>query len=410
MSQSSMQSSELQPGSIDPSFGKNGVITPPTSSDRARAIAVAEDGTLTYAVSTSKAFWLCRTLANGEPDITLAGSGRVKFEFSEYLSSIPRRVLLQKNRKVVLIGNVQTSFFTGLPAVMGINEDGTPDRELPEHVLKLPLGHEDDVMGTYPSDGCLQEDGKILLTFGYTVDSEEVALLIRLKSNGETDPTFGIERGSVKVRFEGKDTKIASVVIQKDGRIIVGGTLHESKDGKSLSQLALARYEPNGRLDQTFGNKGYVVLKSPLNQTTNMRKLVLQEDKLVCVGVVSTAVGYECLLMRFNADGSPDPEFNGGNPVFTKIGKQWSEWTTAVVQSDNKIVVAGTTYDPIPDLILGRFNADGTPDTNFAGGGWVKYPASAPQEVVIQKSTGRIIIAGEGRTHTFVPRVYGFLG
>lgn len=410
MSQDSTDSIALQPGTLDPSFAEDGVITAP---GQVRTIAVDENGTLTYAIFSSAEFLVYRALSDGSPDGSFGENGFVRGTFADGIyQSMPRRVLLQKDRKTVLIGNAQTSMGNGNPAVTRFNENGSPDLAFGTRVLPFPR---DDVIQTGLADGCLQEDGKILLTFGYLMISEgtviyEAGLLIRLNSDGELDTDFCAGRGFVEVRFKGQDTTIASVVVQSDGTIIVGGHFNRSKDGRGFNTLALAGYKPDGQLDQGFGEDGYVTLNPTDHNSTSTRlkKLVLQQDKLVCAGSALTDMGIECLLMRFNANGSPDLQFNRGNPVFTYFDFMGSTWDTVAVQSDNKIVVSGQIYKvPNNPFILGRFNADGTPDASFAGGGFLNsYPGSGWGSV-IQKKTGRIIIAGSSYN---VNGVYGFLG
>ncbi len=55
----------------------------------------------------------------------------------------------------------------------------------------------------------------------------------------------------------------AALLIQANGKIVLGG---DSRQNASAIDFALARYDSNGRLDQTFGEQGKVLTSvSPSN-------------------------------------------------------------------------------------------------------------------------------------------------
>src|SRR5207247_780832 len=73
-------------------------------------------------------------------------------------------------------------------------------------------------------------------------------------------------------------------------------------------------------------------------------------------------------IVRYNADGSLDTNFNGSGIVLTPVG-----WANSVaIQADGKIIVGGGKFGSTP---LVRYNADGSLDTSFNGTGIVSTPA-----------------------------------
>src|SRR3954471_21842131 len=72
--------------------------------------------------------------------------------------------------------------------------------------------------------------------------------------NVVSDTTFG-GTGTVFTDVSGQSHKARGVLIQPDGKILVGGT---GGDGPHYF-FVLARYNPNGSLDPTFGNGGKIV-------------------------------------------------------------------------------------------------------------------------------------------------------
>jgi len=75
---------------------------------------------------------------------------------------------------------------------------------------------------------------------------------VALAAPGDLDPTFGTG-GTVITSFGGSDVASA-VVVQPDGKLVVAGRTNIA--GNTV--FALARYNPNGGLDPTFGTGGLV--------------------------------------------------------------------------------------------------------------------------------------------------------
>ena len=108
--------------------------------------------------------------------------------------------------------------------------------------------------------------------------------------------------------------------------------------------------------------------------------------------------------MRYNSDGSLDTSFGGGDgKVITPIGGGDEPGNSVTLQPDGKIVVAGYSFNGTNnDFALVRYNADGTLDTTFGGGdGNVVTPIGTNQDVgysVTVQPDGKIVVAGYSRT------------
>jgi uncharacterized delta-60 repeat protein len=196
----------------------------------------------------------------------------------------------------------------------------------------------------------------------------------RFNANGSVDTTFG-NRGKV-VATTGS---IRGVVIQPaDGKIVIvgyGGTL--------------SRYNPNGTLDTTFGTGGSVTIS--FGSSTVVEALALQADGKLVVSGGDTTSSMTWELARFNSNGTLDTTFDstGPNPgtVVTTFATANNEVfglaiypTTGADTADyGKIVAAGSNSgNPSPvypnQPALARYNADGTPDTTFGQSGQVVTP------------------------------------
>lgn len=134
--------------------------------------------------------------------------------------------------------------------------------------------------------------------------------------------------------------------------------------GTSLAQTS-------GEIDALFGTSGYVVTDHVLGTGEVFNDLIaLEDDKLLMVGFVNDA-NQDLLLARYNADGSLDATFgnNGKAIVDLTIGGD-EQATAATVLFDGKILVTGGMDNGgTIDAFILRLNEDGTVDNSFGTGG-----------------------------------------
>jgi uncharacterized delta-60 repeat protein len=148
----------------------------------------------------------------------------------------------------------------------------------------------------------------------------------------------------------------------------------------TLALVQVASATP-GDLDPTFGTGGKVLtaFAEPTNthNYATAHAVALQADgKIIVVGHLVRQEGppffnayVDFALARYNPDGSLDPGFGSGGKVTTDFDGHWDEAYAVAVQSDGKIVVAGTSTG---DFALARYNTDGSLDAGFNSGGKVR--------------------------------------
>ena len=204
----------------------------------------------------------------------------------------------------------------------------------------------------------------------------------------------------------------SSVVIQSDGKIIVGGTVFGINGGTTLDDFVVVRYNPDGSLDSTFDGDG-VLRSSTTNKIEFGKAITVQSDgKIIIVGatsgdVVNGILEYKFAINRYNADGTMDSTFNGNGVVSTTIntptsGVAANDYANAVVvQSDGKILVAGSaglnnTSTAPRDFAIVRYNSDGSLDTSFDFDGIATTTFSDTSEIRSIKllADGKILAAG----------------
>jgi uncharacterized delta-60 repeat protein len=223
-------------------------------------------------------------------------------------------------------------------------------------------------------------------------------VLGRFNTDGTLDPSFGSD-GKVTTDFGRKGGEAAlGIAIQADGKIVAVGYAGSHRDYRLSSgrnpRFALARYNPDGTLDTTFGGDGRV--------TTDMfdgarwrieaaNALAVQADgKIVVAGTAGVRGG----LVRYQTDGTLDASFGDGGKILDDFA---SQFTSVAIQADGKVVAAGASV--APDFALARYNPDGTLDPGFGDGGWVttrfdECCSWAFANSVSLQADGKIIAAG----------------
>ena len=133
--------------------------------------------------------------------------------------------------------------------------------------------------------------------------------------------------------------------------------------------------------------------------------LAIQSDgKLVAAGSSYTGTQDVFALVRYNTDGSLDTTFNTTGIVTTAIGTVGGEAYALAIQSNGKLVVAGTSYSGIPSAFtLVRYNPDGSLDPTFNTTGIVTTPIGTIADLafaLVIQANGKLVAAGSSDTGT----------
>jgi uncharacterized delta-60 repeat protein len=218
-------------------------------------------------------------------------------------------------------------------------------------------------------------DNKIVVADNYTKGSNNLMGLVRYNADGSLDSTFG-SGGVMNSQVSGGAYAAAlypHAGTANDGKIVaIGGS-------------SLARFNPNGSLDTTFGKRGVVTLTFSANNGNNAGAVIIQPN-----GQIVVEGGDE--LARYNANGTLDTGFGSGG---TATVPQMAFAGDFALQADGKFVVGGSSGSS-NDWVLDRFNSNGTLDTTFNSAGPVPgtvtitftAPANLLLGVAIYPSTG----------------------
>lgn len=234
----------------------------------------------------------------------------------------------------------------------------------------------------------LQADGKILAAGFALKGTKNTFALARYASDGSIDTGFG-ENGKATTAI-GSASEAQALALQPDGKIVVGGFAFDGN--KNI--FALVRYHSNGTIDTGFGNGGIVT--TAVAESGKIKAVVVQSDGKIVVGGFSLSnFSNKFTLARYNSNGTLDTAFATSGIEITAFSGA-SEITSLAIQSDGKVVAAGFANGALNDFALARYSSNGILDTSFDTDGKVSIVEVSAQEIhgVIVQSDGKIVAGG----------------
>src|SRR4026207_1851182 len=197
----------------------------------------------------------------------------------------------------------------------------------------------------------IQADGKLVVVGTIYQDndfSDEDFAVARHNPDGTLDKTLG-GGGKVQADFPGLAAVASSVVVQPDGKIVVAGGAFPLFT--FLGDFKVVRYNRNGSLDTSFGDGGIVTTIFPAGSYAF--DVALQADgKIIAAGTVfvdfnpGDSSDTDFALARYNPDGTPDGTFGTGGQVTTDFLGNEDDAFSVLIQPDGKIVAVGSANDP----------------------------------------------------------------
>ncbi len=235
----------------------------------------------------------------------------------------------------------------------------------------------------------LQNDGKILVGGISKSPLNYDFGIARLNTDGTVDTGFNTV--GWKATSFGNQEAVNSIIVQGSGKIVAGGWTNAF----SYRDFALARYHANSTLDTSFNTDG-LLTTTFVSGSSEVKSILQQPDgKFICAGAVGTVTDFA--LARYSVDGVLDTTFGLQGIVTTPIGAANEEAFAALLQPDGKIVLAGYSDIGSDDFALVRYNTDGSLDTTFSGDGKVTTTIGSGADIIFGcalQSDGKIVATG----------------
>ncbi len=322
-------------GSIDSTFGQNGKVTTNIgSNDFAHATTLQSDGKIIVAGvagGTTNVFALLRYQENGSPDNSFGLNGKAFNSFPGSTGSTAYTVQIQADEKILIAGT--TFIGSGKDyAVARYNPDGIIDTSFSgDGKFALDIGDGYDEVTSI----AVQNDGKILLT-GPAAGNNHDIVIVRLLPDGTPDTTFQIG-GIGKTDLNGGHDEGRCILVLPNQKILTGGV---AENGPNF-HFALVRHHPDGTLDSTFGVAGKVVTAFS-NNSDYLKSVTVQPDgKIVAAGYFQQQSNHVFAIARYNPDGSPDNTFGSSGKVITDVATGTDVAYAVAMHPGGNIIVGG---------------------------------------------------------------------
>jgi uncharacterized delta-60 repeat protein len=284
-------------GTLDATFGTNGVVTTPVDGLFGRRIVLQPDGKFvvgcgTYYAGSYGVAVVVRYNPNGTLDATFGTSGITTLSGFQNIGEI----LVQTDGKLLVAGDTGSGSNRNI-FVLRHNPNGTLDSGFGANgIVQTDVDNQSNAVGGM----ALQPDGKIIVN-GENRNSANIVAsssIVRYNANGTLDNAFGAN-GIVRITESQSSSIAKALAIQQNGKILTAG----ERNGT----FALSRYNSDGTIDASFGTNGVVI--TPIGNYPEYDAIVsiaLQTDgKIVAVGSVksfATGLGTDVGLARYLGD------------------------------------------------------------------------------------------------------------
>jgi uncharacterized delta-60 repeat protein len=279
---------------------------------------------------------------------------------------------IQADGKILLAGTCGVGYFT----LVRYNSDGSLDSSFSgDGMLTTDIGSTDIANAV-----AVQADGKILLA-GYSrkqysnYSGDPNFALLRYNGDGSLDSSFTGD--GVLITDIGAYDEARSMALQPDGKIVLAG---RKENSRGEADFALVRYNSDGSLDNSFSGDGMQTTAVGSYWSYGQSVKLQANGKIVLAGTStnsrSSSGDIDFALARYNSDGSLDNSFSGDGILTTAVGSSEDNGMSVALQPDGKILLAGWSYTSSgTSFALARYNSDGSLDRSF---GSISAPNSAP--------------------------------
>jgi uncharacterized delta-60 repeat protein len=362
-------------GNVDQSFGVNGfsrIVNPLGSYNIVNALATDAGNNLFLSAIASRDLIVFKRDSIGNSDNTFGLSSSVTKSLNS--DGIRNSIATDSQNRILQVGSSSRNI-----ALIRYLPNGTLDSTFGTNgIVATQAGNN---WGDYATDVAVQPDGKIIIC-GQASRTGPTAydfVLVRYLPNGMLDTNFG-SNGITFTDF-GYYDKANALAIQPDGKIVVTG--EATYDG-----MVVARYLPDGALDTSFNHTGYL-LKDNNGLPLRGNKVLVQPDGKIVVGgnayVTSSGNDRDFAVFRCLADGTPDAGFAPGGLYTIDLSNGGDdELSCLALQPDGKVLLGGSAAGSFAliRLTMKELAVPGGPGKDQ---GYVLFPNPAGSEVFIQQ-------------------------
>ncbi len=382
-----------QDGTLDSSFGDNGKVVGDFSENtRFESMALQPDGKFITAGVRGLELMVTRFLPDGSLDVDFGTSG---FFYDDMdASAHGYKILIQDDGKILVFGTVRVASSKFALLAMRLLADGSDY----DTSFGTDGKYINQISGSsFPEDDILDavilSDGKIGIAGRSYSGQRDNIIVGRLTADGQNDDGFGTD--GITLIDLNSFSRANALVEADNGDLVIAGTT-------GSKNIFIARFDENGEAVSSFGTDGFTIFNESENINNGANDLVALPDGKFLVGGNAfdfDEIDNDVVLYRFNENGSIDTNF--GNDGFVKIsGNSNESIQSLILQSDGQILAGGSTGGFNSKFLLGRFSAEGERDMNFGNNnGWAIHDIGPDFNFdgitgMVQLNNGDVIAAG----------------
>ena len=414
-------------GELDPTFGHDGRVTTDVSPgffSAARDVALSSTGQIVAVGNTCGAavcpgpgnmladIAIARYRRDGSLDRRFSENGRKVTELTRLRDNIAYAVAVQPDDKIVVVGCAACELHGSNMVVLRYQADGRLDRAFGDNGIRsIDFGRASEAF-----DVALSPDGAITIAgcvgcsahhwSGDRPTSKSDMAVARITPEGQLDKTFGSE-GLARVSFGQRHDEARALALLPDGSVIAAGCA--TCDG-DFSDVAVARLDAEGVLDETFGDGGKV--RTDLGADDDASGIAMDGDDVVVAG----GSGRRMAVVRYQGGGALDPTFASDGSARLRLPTDPSRANDVVVASGGAVMLGSTLRGDgaEEDWVLVRLGRHGDIDTAFGTDGVVTtdFPSADPDtrgdvgEALIVQPNGKLLGAGYAHLGPDVPTTF----
>jgi uncharacterized delta-60 repeat protein len=287
-------------------------------------------------------FGVARFTSDGTLDLAFDVDGHLTIAFPD-ADSHPDDLALAANGDAIVVGSVNPEDGPEMGGLARLDSAGALDGGFGAGGLVVTDFPTHEMLTGWR--GIAIDADQRIVTGGAAMDPR-IAAAARYLPDGNLDASFG-DAGRVLVDF-GQLSEFNAVALDHEGRIVLAGCV--LVPGFSTRGFAVARLDENGLPDPAFGTDGLVVtpfdgLEEDEPGGCAMAVKVDAKGRIVAAGFapdlnIPGQSGYA--VVRYLADGSPDPTFGNGGEVFTTFpGQGHSQAGGVATDAQGRILVSG---------------------------------------------------------------------
>lgn len=296
--------------------------------------------------------------------------------------NFPSSAVLQSDGKIVIGGSF--SAYNGFPRnrIIRLNSDASIDTSFNVGTGFLWSGT--FLTDSYVTGIAIQPDGKFIVTGKfYQYNGVPVGDVVRLNSDGSLDETFYCQANLPY------NTTAFSIIIQNDGKIVLGGNFNNGYQPGSSHYIL--RLNPNGSIDNSFS--------VGLGFDDTIKKMIMQPDGKILVGGSFNSCNFVWSpgLIRLNEDGTIDTTFQIGNG-FAYSDPYNGSVSDIDLLPDNSMLITGafTTFDGVACDKVVKLFSNGSRDFSFDIDNSLTTDNYATTPITTVESNGKIVICDDG--------------